>query len=596
VEHEAGTSVRVPPAGRVVCIALLGFVAAFAVYASWEAARDHFTTPYYDDWRLLDEMLGGQTGPFHLADHNGHRLPLTRLLYELDYRAFGGHMHLPVGVSLVCVWLTASVYLTTWGPSRFRSPALLFALYTWFWATAYFDTPWALHQAIVAALAWSTVALAALVRYQRVRGSIGFEPGAAIIAASLAAVCATFSAGYGVASCAALLIVSLIAGLPARVVCWFAILGLGTTALYGIGLRHPPGNPARLLQALERPLDTLGMALSVVGSSVATAVSAWIPLTMETRWWLSTVAGVVGTFLFLALVRARRQQSRSLSAPEMLGFGLMAFTLAAACLVGLARAGFRWDVGIRPRFVSTSSLFWIGLVCAGIRERSGPAPALALFAVALAMLPAYRLVVAQRASLRDVLALNATWYLLGIRSDAEIRRTLYVKSPEQVYRVLDRLRHDGRSIFAEPRAATVARPLADVFEISLVPCPGSARVVALQTEGILGGRVTGHVASRAVAPSSGIAITDASGIVRGLGVLMRFEAPVDAIGRRVDGATAWRGVIADWRPSAPYRAYAVDYDARTACLVTALLDRASPPTGPRDRRRSPSLPTADEPR
>jgi hypothetical protein len=132
-------------------------------------------------------------------------------------------------------------------------------------------------------------------------------------------------------------------------------------------------------------------------------------------------------------------------------------------------------------------------------------------------------------------------------------------------RVVERLRRERRSFFADPRADLPGADLVDHFTI--VP-PGRCRGEMAAPAPIMGstppaarvrGRVLDRPASRAPLE---VVIADAAGVIRGLG-----------IGRVSDGAkgahgTRWSGYLAAFDPTVQYAAYAVLADGHRVCRLS----------------------------
>jgi len=538
-------------------------VAVFIFYVSWTTVRDHFARPYGDDWRFLDELFAEQLGRWYLAPKNGHRMPLTLLLFELDYR-LGAHMHLLVGATLGCVWLTAGAVASTWGRHGFRHPAFGFVVFALFWAAAYFALPWGTNQGATMAIMWLAVALAALAHAERVRARTNAGATGAFVASGLAAIAATFSFGTGIATFAALVVVSVLGRLPARVGAAYTAVGLVTAGAYAVGLEHVQGGT--YLKLGPDPLRLLGVAVSFVGGAVGTTAGALAGLDVDGRWRVSVAAGAAGLAVGLGHAALVLRRGGPLGGAELLGFGLMTFSAVTGCLVALGRSAF-WDVGINSRFIAPSTLFWMGLVAAMSSARPRFLPAVLLLLVSLAMLPAYREGRIEQARIREILDLTSVLHLLDLRADAETRGTLVKKSPGQVYRVVDRLRHDRRAMFAETRAALAGTPLATHFRVDpAATCGGTARVTRLVTRGRHGVRLGGH-ANDPAAPPASIVVTDPDGIIRGLGVFTPLmHARYAASAPPADGVP-YRGFIADWDATKRYQVWAVRADGHTVCRI-----------------------------
>lgn len=561
-ERHVGSSSQ---AARPVGATYTTFVALFVAWVCLTTLRDHFTTPWGDDWRFLDSLFGGTSWAWYFAPRSGHRMPVTLLLLDVDYHRFGGHMHLLVGAMVAEVSLTAVAFGSAWGWRRLLHPAFAFAVFALFWAAAYFDLPWGMNHGSTFTVCWLAVALAALAHDQRARAGGGHGSTSALVVAGFAAIVATLGFGTGVAVFPALLAVALLARLPMRVVAAYVAVGIVTASVYSIGLSEARGGASiPVVSPLPRMSEVV---LSFVGGPFGTAVAALTGLDLENRWRLSVVAGAAGLAAGLTRVITLFRRGGGLSGAEVLGVGAMAYAAVDACLVALGRSAI-WDVGINSRFTLPATLFWIGLVASTAATWARVVPATLLVVASLLMLPAYRDARAEQARIHEILDLTAALHLLDLHADAETRGTLVKKRPEQIYRVVDRLRQDRRAMFAEPRAGLDGTPLTSHFTVDTdADCSGSARLSALATSrGRTGVRLAGYAFDPAGAPES-IVVTDPRGIIRGLGAFTPIMHARFAASEPPEPGVPYRGFIADWDMSTEYLVWAVRAGGRSACPI-----------------------------
>jgi hypothetical protein len=574
----------------------LGLVLAFALAVSLLALRDHLRIPFVDDWRVLDRYQSQPLAEYLFTAQNGHYLPVTLALFALDHEHLGGRMHGLVAAALACTALAAGLlHRALLGGGAPASPvariALGFALFALVWAAGSHDLLWGLNQGSLQAVALLLLALACLGRADpaRIRQSR-----ALLAAAVLAALGASLSQSVGVASWAALVAAAAVRRFPWRVVA--GLTGSAAAVVLFFAWSLPPHPRISFADSLafgrERPFALAELVLAFVGSAPAHAAvslglgapmpdapsrDAWAMHTRDLfRLALGFGAGGLGLFATLGAWRFRRPVPRSV--PDTFAIGLLAFGLGGACLVGFARAAiFGPAAAIQTRFLTWSTLFWIGAILALVPRSPERAPrpaallaALCLPIASLGMLPALRDAQAFHATRVDQAARLALALELGVRPD-ELARNVSLHEAELVYRVAERLEREGRHPFDDPRRALPGSPLRERFT-EAGACPGSLvrlRTVPKSTASASGGATARLVEGWLLPPAGGgrprfVVLVDAAGLIRGLGELARE--------RRRSERLAWAGFVVD--PDAPgepgagaYAAWAVLADGRSACRL-----------------------------
>ncbi|MGE4609711.1 MAG: hypothetical protein AAEJ52_23490, partial [Myxococcota bacterium] len=398
--------------GYVACVAL------FALVASVLALRDHYVVPYSDDWRIADDLFQKPLAEWVLTDQAGHRIPVTLLLFYLDYELLGGRMHLLVIGSLLFAWAALGV-LAFGLREAGRSPdpvsrvAFAFAAFTLFWAGSLHDFVWGMNQGSLLGVLWLVVALVMAARHAA-RGPAGGAT--ALVAAGLAAFFASFSHGMGAATWVALLAVAVAGRFSARAVAGLTASGLLTLALYARGLQNiPGGSPGYYVtQILQRGVDLLGFACSFVGAPAQQVLQALGAVEPQAGVALSTGTGAIGAVAAVAFgVWVRRNPTRC-GARGLIATGLMAFAFAGGALVGLNRIFFGPEHALAPRFVTWASLFWIGGALAlssffarPVGRRVELAYVACVAVLSLSMFPALSAARLEHARLRDRLSATA---------------------------------------------------------------------------------------------------------------------------------------------------------------------------------------------
>jgi hypothetical protein len=566
-------------------------VGAFGAGAALLALRDHFDVLFVDDWRILDHYASRGLLQYLFGSENGHRLPLTLALFAIDYEWLGGRMRLLVLASIACMALTAGLL---WRAFRrdgalgnaLGTGALGFACFCLFWAASCNDLLRGLYQMNLQAVALAVFALGALARVDPSRIRNGrWELGLALLASLLA----TLSQAAGAASWAALVAVAVVRRFPWRIVGGLAATG---AAVMGIFAATQPPHPKisfgdSLAFATERPFVLAGYTLAFVGAAparvaIGLGLGAPVPGSPKRTAWrehtrdLGRIAvgfGAAGAAIFLCVAVRRRLRSGPSAALDDLSVGLMAFGLAAALLVAFARAVIAGPAAVvQPRFVTWSTLFWIGAACALVpragRRAAAPLAWIAVLAFPLAslgMLPALREAREFHATTRSQAARLTLSLLLGLRQD-ELARNVSLEDAELVYRVASRLESEGRWPFQGPLFRLRGAALGDRFSTA-EPCTGGVdRVRAIGSIG--SAAVSGWIArTRGAESLRFVVLADTARIVRGI------ADPASVPPRHAEGLgerrVGWTGFISDYDPAQRYVAYAVLGDPGSACPLRA---------------------------
>jgi hypothetical protein len=511
------------------------------------------------------------------ADQVGHRVPMTLLLLYLDYTYFAGHMHLLVVASLACAWIASGVFYVAFraesaAPSPVDRAAYAFCVFAVFWAGSGFDFVWGANQGSQQTVALLAISFTALAVYQNRRRANPTAGGAALPAlAVVAAFLATFSHGMGAATWAGLGFASIVARVRLRVFAAFLVAGVGSIVLYGWGLKHVPyGSFWVYLKFLRKTTLAIGKFwLAFIGNPVAQSAGGFGDLARAQYFTIGMIGGAIGIAVFVpyALYLWRRRVRPG--AIETLCVALMAFSIGGGLLVAVNRFMFPANA-VSDRFLSWTALFWIGAVVALVRlarERAwGGWLALAVFGtLALATVPALQRAHSVQDRVRQKLAREAAMHLSGVRWDPLARMGINPKS-EPVYRVAQRLRRERRGFFADGRGELPGTRLAERFGVEPAQrCGGKVeRVEQVPARDGPAAMVSGTVSHRdGERFPSFLLITDAAGIIRGVGEIMPGKASAA-------GAEAvWVGFVGDFDPAQRYTAHGVLAGGRAACSVAS---------------------------
>jgi hypothetical protein len=578
---------------RVVAAAALGGALLFMAHASRVALREHITVPYLDDWRILDGFLSRPLLAWLSEGQTGHRMPGTQLLLALDYTLLAGQMHLLVVAMVACTWLAwvaAGLVLRHSPPAReVRVLMLAFTGLALFWAGACHDYAWGTNHGSQQAVLLICTALAALAAFQARRLDGRPIPRGVIALATVAAMGATFSQAAGAAVWGALVGIAVLARLPWRVTVILTVAALATVALYSHGLETPYRDPGRVyLSTLGRyPGLVLWFVASFVGITptvIVAGVRGGVPTDTPNLGFGCGVAGLAGLVLYGLWVHWRRER---MTPAAVFALGLMIFAPVAGVLVALNRLP--WGMAGQERFVTWSTLFWIGALWAlasVLPRRAAPHGVAAVIAgLALAAVPALRVARIQQAARADMLRWQGASLVLDIRSDSLVRYSLGNPRPDMIDRVTDRLRRDRRSIFGDPLAALPGARLDEHFvSVADGRCRGAVYALSrLTTRAVPAASLSGFAWDQAddERPSF-LVVTDRADRIRGLGTFIgRILPPPDGWDRRAH----WMGFVADPKAGEHYGVYGVLADGRSVCrvahvsgaeLAAAPLERSQP--------------------
>jgi hypothetical protein len=561
----------------------LSFVVIFSAWICTISLLDRVTVPIIDDWRILGDFYSMSLGEWLFSDQNGHRTVFTFALFALDYAFFGGRQELLVVATLLTAWVSVGVLVLgcrTGGglESAVARTAVGFACFATFWSGSAYNFLWGVNQGNPMVAVWLFLSLTCVVRY------VHADPPRAgrshlLLFAAAAAFCAGFTLLEGIATWLALVGVAIAARLPLRLVGLFAAGFALTALLYGWGLAASGGISLLTSAAtiLARPVETFVFVASFLGSALGRTALGVGLVDSEGLGGASAVLGGLGLAASASHALWVLRRRATASPQELLGLGTMVFAVAVALEVALGRMS--WAVSsfaYAVRFVHWSALFWIGgaLVVPGlVRGRSAAAAAAAIVAISVCMVST---VEENREELlrTNSVATNASLgVLLGVRNESLPRAMGGLWAPKisgprdararkaRFEDVVERLKRDRRSFFADSRADLPGASLPDRFGVvSATRCQGSmARPVRLEGAVPRAARVRGWTGR---APRGQlVVISDAAGIIRGLGSEVRGVGPVrDAAGR-----SRWVGYVTPFDPSERYTAYVVLSDGHSAC-------------------------------
>jgi hypothetical protein len=571
VHEKIATRLSVETATRALSSLYVALVVLFAIYVVWIAFDTHYTTPTRDDWRILDDMFSSSILDWILRDQNGHRFPLTLSLMYVDYTSFGGHMHLPVlasvlWTSIAVAYLARAPYSQGLSPDPLARTAVAFACFLFLWAASKHDLGWGVNQGTLLSALLAVVsvgALGAAVRAKLDDGAPGMLP---LLGAIAAAIGSTFSSGVGFACWAGLFSVTLLIPLSARAIAAVWVCAYAVLAIYLTGLEGSFNSPADafLMRLLNSPGRLFEFALAYIGAPAATLIS---DIPKADAYKFATAAGAIGFAGYISLVLYLVIRRDKMTPLHVFAIGLPSVAFAGGLMVALNRLNWPHFPALAIRFSTWSVLFWIGLAFAipSVRRRPDFRPGwpsligtVLLVGLSVLLLPEFREQRDVQAARKSRNAYASTMYVLGIRWDRMADDSLG-NTPELTYRVIERLRQDRRSFFAEPRASWVGRPVTDNFKLADDNrCTGD--VSWTQLVGTREGKVI-RLSGWAIdhkrdASIEQILIADRQGFVRGLGVSVRRDADLGKTSLPSEDYP-WAGFLRPLIGHKPFRAYGV---------------------------------------
>ena len=446
--------------------------AAVAVLVAAWIAADTFTTmaiehaalPFWDGWGTVSEyrdLLSGRFGLTELfAQHNEHRIAAGRALFFIDLLAFDGRgIFLAIcigailaGLAALMIWMARPAKRSEWRTYAISAAAAvgcllsLLATENLLWT---FQAPFVLLYLSAAVGLYSTMRACAAARARRPWGGW-------LAAAAVALVIAVYCMANGLAALALAIILAALLRGPKRLIAILLVVFVALIVAYFHGYVSP-SKPGGLRFVIEHPAVLANYLFAFIGNLLRNT---------PTRDRDSLLLGVLG-FLLCGGVAWRILVRRDLDPVRLVLTGMMLFALAAALASGVGRLNdFGQIQAFAPRYVTPTAVFWAGQTLYwSSAARGGPAW-LRLIPATGAGLLLWLLVQGQALSRPDAAALlaritrEADAVLVGVSDpDADMSTTPFTQNlPSD----LALLRQNGKSIFAEPRAHWMGRPLAAI--------------------------------------------------------------------------------------------------------------------------------------
>jgi hypothetical protein len=440
--------------------------------------------PHWDEWSLFAHLAdgGSRSLPWLWAQHNEHRIFITKLFFLLDVELFHGTQTFLL-VSIFLVQLL-QVGLLSWSlralaglrGSAWRAGTGLIA-YCILCPTQYENFVWGFQLQFVVPAVMATLAVLSLLLYQR-EGKVGW-----LVICIAAATVATWSLANGMLLWPLLVFVAL--WLRMKSSAWIPLLtvGLCNIALYFYHYHRPVANRTLPLLSL---VERARYAVVYLGSTFVRHSSGSIAL----------IAGGLGICVALIfLVRVLRHRENSSPFLIELSFLIM-LCLATAAATSSGRIHLGVEQATASRYQTFALLFWccLGLALL-VRVAATRTQFTALVAFLLVMMLAFAtqvrlpLIDAQWHQLR--LKMVGLSLLTGVQDDAVL--TDAYPDPKVVLRAAQYMKQQRLSIFAGKQYEQLGVPIDTVYRISPASvCSGYvSRARALPSADGHGLRITG---------------------------------------------------------------------------------------------------------
>jgi hypothetical protein len=402
--------------------AALAFV-ALASLAVIEAMREvlisYSPLPWNDMWYELPFVRRALEGHLSLAglwaQHNEHRIVLSRLQFLADFGLFGGtEVFLLVMVSVSSV---ALAFVLAWPAFRvWRDPVvrlgfLSFAIAAVLTPADWENLTWGFQVGFVQGDLFAVVAIASLAA-ARFHSPLAARDGVLLILIALAATAATYSDASGMLVWPVLVLVAGRRRLGTKIVAGLAVVGLAEIAAYLWHFKQIPQHTP-YSTSLTHPFGVLEYVVTYLGHPAQ-------PLGLPA----AKALGCAGLCMFLGIVVAavRRRESFAL----LFGAGASTFAVLTAGQTAIGRLDFGDGQALASRYAITAAVFWVALIVAASElvaasatlrvGRRRPLEVTGLAFVGLGLLLAVSAGLAGRPSRQ---------FLLGFRSNGDIAAAAY---------------------------------------------------------------------------------------------------------------------------------------------------------------------------
>ncbi|GKT25604.1 hypothetical protein [Acidovorax sp. SUPP3334] len=505
-------------------VALVGYAALFALATAVAAWRTFTAVPIWDMWGAVDFYAdvrdgGGWSAWWRLF--NEHRLVLSKALFWMEYRWFGGTQVFLIAVNYL---LVAGSIATFWaflkarlGPMpRATSVSALVLLSVWLTSWIQQENlTWAFQSQFFLAQWLPLAGLYCLYRATQSPQSLRWFIGGCTLG-----VLSIGTMANGIMALPMMALYAAVARMGWRRVAVLALLAALGIGAYMADFVAPTPRPGLLAVLMGRPLGMLQYTLQYLGSPFQ-----HLARQMEAMW-ISQAFGVLFTGLTLArlvpALRAPRAHALELS---LLTF--VAFVAGIAFATASGRLQFSMEGSLSSRYTTPTMMAWAALgVLYAPRVMALRGLARAGFTLLLVAVLAQMLAIQMRETKRnDVAHLRMTGALalaMGVHDERRIGMLIWDRNLGEL--IVAKAQRHGHSIFGQPPLSDAATALGSHVDVPPARCtafvdwvqrvPGDARFVSVSGALLPDGEGPPPESVRLVAPD---------GTVVGVGVPHRWR-------------------------------------------------------------------------
>ena len=543
-----------------------------AAMGLWVTVKSYSPVPSQDFWGELpfvSKALDGHLGIGDLwAQDNEHRIVVSRLAFLLEYRFFDGRYVFLITLIIsscllvacllaLMVWRGSADLLVAWEFGCVAAMAMLSPV-----AAEAFTFPF--NVGYVQIYLYGSLAIGALVLAAGPRAAAS-RSRAWLAVAIVAAIVGTYSLSNGLLLWPVLLLLALVLRLGRRKTFLLGTIGAGTFFSY---LWHfeRVSRHSDYGQSIRRPLSIVKYVAVYLGSPARPA-----------GVFAAGFLGLIGLALFVMLLVFALREGASAPITTAAGAGLTLWIFLGAITTAIGRLDFGLTQAMSSRYATPATVFWLGLLMGFLQPVAArvrvsvvvfrtPQPvgmsafmaiaAAAVFFVGLASLP-------DRTALRQTV-MGKELALLAFRAGVDDPAAVVAVSPspgpvENGFRWLAAKRLGPWA----PGSLVAQSSFELTGELQSVPaCAG--RVDSVSPVGG-GTRYAGWLAPANAAPaaSRAIALVDADGVQRGIGLIGTYRRDVSVAG----------AADSDWTGFVGYTGGRAPLDGLSLILVSADLRR-----------------------
>ena len=492
----------------------------------------HFSsTLYMDEW---DGMIGfwqkissGDTGAWW-AQHNEHRIVLTRLLFWLDIHFFKGQGYLLIPANVLLHMGIALVLIIGYKQHATQRHSLLIVVgavlagrFLWMQDA---NLTWGFQSQFIAVYLF---AIASFLVYSRSGSRASLAPQLAGLALALASM---LSMSNGLIAFPILVVMAFMLGLPWKHRLLAIVAMAAAWAVYFHGYHRPPYHASPTDGLLHHPTAVVHYALNFLGSP-----AAFLGAGMHAPLVVGTLMVVLMAGLAIYLLRRRELNSYRLYLGAVFGFAV-----AAAVLAGSGRYTLGLDTAVTSRYTTPALIAWLSAFLL-FADVAGKRTFWCVAAIlGLTVLPAG--ISSQRSILdvppqpfyRDVAVLGVK---MGIRDGAYIDWMFPRTGQDIVVPLMNYADQQGFSVYGRDWVRSIGTLRFDRQRIDAGACKGSLDA-AKEVDGAW--LLNGWAFDAGNQHAKLIVLTDASDATVGYGVLGEIRPDV---AQAVPGASHWTG----WR-------------------------------------------------